>query len=553
MMTADYFLEITQGPDRGQRFPVRNAVLVVGRSKHCDISLTDEGISRQHLEISLSPDSPGKFLVKDLKSRNGVFIRKQKINQAALNCGEIVQIGETSLTVQYTPVDKPGDGQGSGRTISLEERDTADTMIASIGVEKVELIPIDLKTSPHDVIEQRLQALYRLGEILAAMSSLEDKLAAVLHLICEVLPVEDGCILTRERETQTLVPTVAESITSTGPSRKIRISWTIINKCIDERIGIVAADALQDPRFDGSESVNIEKLHSVLSVPLYFHNNLWGVIFLTTSMQRGVFTEEELKFLTGIANKVAIIIEHHRLMQTHIERVNLAEVGELVASLSHYIKNILFAFSSAQILLDEALTENDYATVRSVWPILKDNAGHISDLVKDMLYFSKDHKPQKQYLQLNAIIEEVASLYRPTIQERGITFETRLDPAIPGCTIDPKSFHRVVLNLLKNAVDAMPEGKAGAAIRIESRFLAAADTVRLIVADSGIGIPPQNLERIFHYLFSTKGYEGTGIGLFVVKKIVEEHGGTITVDSTVNVGTTFTITLPLQSDEGPGP
>jgi len=325
-------------------------------------------------------------------------------------------------------------------------------------------------------------------------------------------------------------------------TQKVKVSWTIIDKSIHDRIGILTTDALQDSRFGDSESVHKEKFRSVLTVPIFFHDTLWGVFFLNTSLERGIFTPDDLKFVTGIANETAVFIEYYNLLKSQITREKMAEVGELVAGLSHYIKNLMFGFTASQGVVEKAIKGRDLDLIESLWPIIKSTSDQISDLVNDMLYFSKERKQKRVEIQFHDIINDIVSLYRPIFLERKIDVELHLADDLPLCSIDQQSFYRVFLNLIKNAIDAVKD-LGGGEITIETS--ATSDEVMCSIIDSGNGIPSQNIGKIFHYLFSTKGYEGTGIGLFVTKQIVEDHGGKISVSSELGQGTTFTIRVPI--------
>ncbi|MFC1853179.1 ATP-binding protein [candidate division CSSED10-310 bacterium] len=539
-----FCLEVLRGPDAGKKFLLESDEIIVGRSRHCDVLFSDEAISRQHVQISFSETDTQSFDLKDLNSRNGVFINEEKVLKRKVHSGEYIHIGESVFTLRFLVDDEAEELMKTSSNVGLEEEDTEDSLVASIGVEKVKLFRFDAKKIDEKSIERRLQTLYKLGEIITMPGPLHEKLETILDMIYETVPAESGCILVKDRLSEKLEPIAVKYGSFLTKNKPMKVSWTIIDKSIKERIGILAADAQQDPRFDQAESVIAAKFRSVLSVPLFFHDTLMGTIFLNTSIKNEMFTQEDLEFLTGIANETAIVIEHNQMMNAQISREKMAEVGELVAGLSHYIKNVLFAFSAPQTIIDNALTKKDYDIIHSVWPILKKNAGVISDLVNDMLYFSKDKKPEKKLVNLHQVIQEVISLYKPIIRSKGIELEADCAEDVPDCNIDPQSFHRILLNLLKNAIDALT-GIPSAKIIIRTQYVADEGAIELVVSDNGTGIAPQNVERIFHYLFSTKGYEGTGLGLYVTKKIVEDHGGSISVQSELGQGTTFIIRIPL--------
>ncbi|MFC1852625.1 ATP-binding protein [candidate division CSSED10-310 bacterium] len=537
-------LEIIEGPDIGKKFYFENDVVTIGRSKHSDIILSDHAISRQHLQISQSEADPLTFILKDLKSRNGVFIDDNKILQGSAHCGQKISVGESSFILRRVEDENAELMRTASNRINIEDKDTEDNMIAAIGVDKVKLLPLDFKKVDAKYLDKMLQTLYKIGEIITNPARLEEKLAALLDIIFEIITADNGCILVKEMQTGKLEPVVVKHRSSVEEPKAVKVSWTIVDKCIKERIGILAANATLDPRFSQAESIVAKNLRSVLAIPIIFHDIVRGVIFLNTSMTTGIFTEKDLEFVTGIANETAVVIEHHQFMKTQIAREKMAEIGELVASLSHYIKNILFTFSTSQTLLEKAALDQDLNTIQAILPLLKNNTDRITDLVMDLLYFSKERKPLKKMVNLHEVVQEVTSLFRPVIEEQHIELNLELSSDIPSCKIDPQSFFRVFLNLIKNALEAIRDDQPGI-ISIQTSYSTENNYIECSISDNGAGIPQQNLETIFHYLFSTKGYEGTGIGLFITKQIIEDHAGIISVHSELEKGTTFTIHIPI--------
>jgi signal transduction histidine kinase len=128
-------------------------------------------------------------------------------------------------------------------------------------------------------------------------------------------------------------------------------------------------------------------------------------------------------------------------------------------------------------------------------------------------------------------------------------FHFDLEAQLPWLQADPQGIHRCLLNLLTNAIDAIDEERGE--IRLTTRT--AGESILISVEDNGVGIPPEARQEIFKVFYSTKGNRGTGLGLAVTKKIVEEHGGGITVDSAPGQGSRFTIRLPLPDRTGEQP
>jgi signal transduction histidine kinase len=177
------------------------------------------------------------------------------------------------------------------------------------------------------------------------------------------------------------------------------------------------------------------------------------------------------------------------------------------------------------------------------WEILKRNTSIMKELVLDLLSYSKPEHPNYEPADVNVICRDVASLMKGSASEKKVDIELDLHVAIGQVVLDPKGIYRCVLNLVTNAIDACTPN--GGLIGISTEYLEDQDRFSISVSDNGCGIPHENLSKLFDVFYSTKGVDGTGLGLSVTKKIVEEHMGSISVESEPGRGTTFTIDLPV--------
>jgi len=162
--------------------------------------------------------------------------------------------------------------------------------------------------------------------------------------------------------------------------------------------------------------------------------------------------------------------------------------------------------------------------------------------VLDMLAYSKDRKPDIQPCHINGVCKEAAELCHDRIMTKHGKLQLDLDPKLPRIFADPQGIHRCLLNLLTNAIDALDEEEGEVKISTQKQ---GESEILITVDDNGAGIPEHIRQRIFDVFFSTKGSQGTGLGLAVTKKIIEEHGGSIEVQSSEDQGTKFFIRLPI--------
>lgn len=246
--------------------------------------------------------------------------------------------------------------------------------------------------------------------------------------------------------------------------------------------------------------------------------------------------------------------EIKRLEKELIKSERLAAIGQTVASLAHYIKNILFGLKGGVYLVNEALKEDDTDSLKDGWDMLGSNMGRISGLVLDLLEYSRERKPEYEKCLPNEIADEVCKLMKEGAKEYGIEIAEDFDPSMGEAVMDPRGIHRCLLNLVSNARDACiydpDEGKKWV---VQVRTILEDDgTVRFEVTDNGCGMDEEVKKKLFTSFFTTKEGRGTGLGLLNTQKIVEEHGGTITVNSQPGKGSTFIIRLPYRDVDTQG-
>lgn len=290
------------------------------------------------------------------------------------------------------------------------------------------------------------------------------------------------------------------------------------------------------------------KIVSGMCVPLRMANRILGTINLNRTIEDvGVFRQPDLDLMVVLANQAAIFIENSRLHESVLRSERLAAVGQTVAGISHCIKNILTGVRGGLSICDMASQSQDWNLLGQGRDILQRNLGRLSSIVLDMLDYSKERQPTRAEVKIGDLVDEVFGTTRSEAIARQLTLEARLDPNVPTINADSQQIYRCLLNLVQNGMDATP---AGGTIWVsaarEQRQQGGADKefIVLRVGDSGPGILEENQVSIFDPFFSTKGSKGTGLGLAVTRKIVEEHGGTIEVESKSGEPAIFAISLP---------
>ncbi len=258
---------------------------------------------------------------------------------------------------------------------------------------------------------------------------------------------------------------------------------------------------------------------------------------MTASLQK---SRDELTLLAGsLEQRIEEKTRELRDANEHVLRAEkLASLGRMAAGVAHEMNNPLTGILTfAHLLLRKA---QEGSQDRKDLEVIVGETNRCARIVKEMLTFARDTPPDKRAGDLNRVVRETVAFLQPQPAFKPITFQMDLDEALPETVFDAAQARQVLVNLLQNAAEAMA---SGGMITVATRTLPAA--VELSVADTGSGIPRENLGRIFDPFFTTKDPgQGTGLGLAVTMRLVENHGGTIRVESEVGRGSTFRVTLP---------
>jgi signal transduction histidine kinase len=232
-------------------------------------------------------------------------------------------------------------------------------------------------------------------------------------------------------------------------------------------------------------------------------------------------------------------VEIERLHRTQMSRAeHMATLGEMATGLAHEIRNPLAGIAGVIEIIGRDLPTTSPA--RAVVKDVRQEIARINRIVTDLLQTARPHPPKVRKSDLNTTVEHAVMLGRQQGLSKAVEITLHKDPSLPEVEHDSDQIHQVLLNLLLNALQAIDQ-KGKIAVTVERQQ----DTAVIEVADNGRGISPELLPNIFRPFFTTKG-DGTGLGLSLARRIVEDHQGRIDVTSTVGKGTTFAVILPLQ-------
>ncbi len=234
---------------------------------------------------------------------------------------------------------------------------------------------------------------------------------------------------------------------------------------------------------------------------------------------------------------------HQRML--HVEK--MATIGKMAAVVAHEINNPLSGILTYSRVVKRWIEKNTQATpkqeeMRSSLDLVASESKRCGDLVHNLLSFSRVSPINLTWCDLNEVIERCIKLVQHKLDIAGIQLNLDLAADLPPAHCDPAQIEQVVLAMVINAIDAMPqEGNLWISTR------AVGESMELIIRDDGMGIPEEHMSHIFEPFYTTKESGGSGLGLAISQNIVERHGGQIEVKSTVGRGTTFNIVLPIDS------
>lgn len=522
-------LIVTSGIDEGREFEMTGPAITLGRESTCAVRLLDSEVSRRHAEITC--DADGGWHIADCGSANGVLVNGRLVQSGTLQIGDRIRIGNTDLLF--------------GHLVSEPSAAPQVMLVAPTNEFAPTAIVRRLETHRGEI--PKFDILYEASHAASHILDLDELLPRMLDLLFQSVKADRGCVLLgapgQERlKTQTIRWRL-------GPRDDITVSRTIVDYVLQKQEAVLVTDAASDERFAGGQSVVRQGIREAICVPLSGRHEQIGILYFDTLRpkrydEEPVFSQSHLELAVAVGRQIALAVEENRHYEARVQAERLAAVGQAVAALSHHIKNILQGMRSGHEVLKLGLADRNEGAVATGLRALERNQQRVYDLVMDMLSYSKNREPNWELVDVSAITSEVAELLQPRAKELGIDLVVKSESA-PRTLGDPEGIHRAVLNLLSNAIDAVSES-VNPQIRVSVGQ--SAESVAMHVQDNGIGIGREQLGLLFEPFVSTKGERGTGLGLAVSRKIAREHGGDITVTSTVGAGSTFTLTIPIRDN-----
>ncbi|RMF67237.1 MAG: GAF domain-containing protein [Calditrichaeota bacterium] len=446
----------------------------------------------------------------------------------------------------------------------------------------------------------QLITLYEVSRKINSQLHLQNVLDEIMDLAVELLKAEKGLILLKEDESQELKCRVARSMDKRSIQEVVALSRSIIKKVEREGKPVLLQNVPDTGGAPATTSLTRYKIKSVVCVPLRSRAKLMGTIYLDTTQSEHFFKPEDLVFLEGFANLAAIAIEnaqsyeeieklnaglekqvaertkelrqkhealqkaYQELKETQLQLIRsekMASLGQLVAGVAHEINTPLASVTSntdtflrnfrkmrdrlkhPDQTLEDVLNTTD--VLCNLAQINQVACERMTQIVKTLRNFARLDEEDFKSVDLHEGIDNTLSLIAHLSRGRIEIIKEYGD--LPRLQCYAGQLNQVFMNILVNACQAIA-GKGKITIKTWYQD----EEIHLRFSDTGVGIPPENIHRIFDPGFTTKGVGvGTGLGLSISYKIIEEHGGRIEVESEVGKGSTFTLHLPLQHKRHP--
>jgi len=561
-------LTVIEGPDKGKRFELpADEPQLLGRSSEA-LPLGDQAVSRRHAE--LTPDR-GEWWLRDLESQNGTLVNGEVIHERVrLRAGDTITVGQTTMAFGRTSIVDEFD-----MIELLQPGEVASSVDATLAT-KHNATP----TTPHEAdldgsgataaerhALDHLRVIYQITELSAKSITRGALLHGLLELIFEEFKPERGVVMLIG-EAGKLVPGAVKNraLIKGREDDRIQVSRTILHHAVRKGEAVLSTNAMADPRFSAGDSVQNLRIRSAICVPVEHRATVFGAIYIDTSASDQTFDNEQLRLLHAVGQQAGIALSNLHLHQGKLQTERLAAMGETVASLSHSVKNILQGLSGGADLVEMGLDREDLAISRQGWGILRRNLDRIAGLTTNMLAFSRQRQIEVSFTPLRPLLEDCAQLMETVCEQAGVALIVDVEDDVPPVPIDPPLIHQAVMNLLTNAFEAVPKAEGRITVRLhyqepDARGPGSPGEAHILVIDNGPGIPRERQATIFEPFQTSKGLKGTGLGLAVTKRVLEDHRGRITLTSEPGKGSTFAMVLPADTGRlidpsatrGPGP
>lgn len=584
--------------DAGRRVVLSLAgdLIRIGRARDNEIVSRDLRVSRRHAELVRSG---GGYLIRDVGSSLGVQVNSRRVEECALADGDLIQLGDTLYTfAEHPPLDagvaaglRASDAAVVGSALVSGVEEAARSLRSALEAPSPALEPqrgrstdealtrmessLDLLRGGIERIERArrtMQSLYGIGRILNSSMDRADLLDLIMDLALGVVSARRGFLMLSERGSRELAVKAARNMgEGLAAGAAPPISEGIARRAFEAGEPVLTADARDDERFRESRSVAELDIRSVVCVPLRDRaDRPMGVIYVDGKRPGVAFDEEDRDFLLAFADYAAIAIENRRLFEDASARARMEEElravrrldalkSELMSIVAHDVRTPLTSIRSYAEILSEDFEEMEPGRRRTFLERIVREADRLDRLTGDYLDLARIEAGRLdlrlEELEPGALVREACEAMEGQASVLHVRVAAEAGAGIGTLRADRDRLLQVLTNLISNALKFSPEGGEVRAAARPGRTRDGGEGVLFEVTDRGPGMTPEEVDGLFRK-FAQVGRagsgrpRGTGLGLVIVREIVEAHGGRVEVESAPGSGSRFHFTIALAGPRG---
>jgi len=528
-------LVITRRETGREEFPLADNVLL-GSAPDADIMIPNRLASKRHARI-LYRDSA--YFIEDLDSSTGTLLNGRRVENAQLYHLDTVLLGSQEATFLL-------EGGGPRRERRPRFDSSRTEVLGTLAVDGPMADGMDGEDSAVAAsLSFRLDVLREVSRASCGALDVGNLVQGILAQLLEVFPQAAHAHALLNGLADGGGDLVLSSVADGRPPAATGMSQALLDIATREEKAVLAADLCSDGAPAVERSGPGRGPRAMMCSPLAIGDKVLGAIQVDSAGADRPFTMDDLQVLAIVAGQVAAAADNARLHREVVAQQRLAAIGQAVSSVAHCIKNVINGVQGGAYIVDIGIKKQSQERIAQGWAMVKRNNDFMLSLVKDMLAYSRKSAPVPEPTDVAQILEETLLMIEELAASRQIRTELTAAGGMPKLNVDQTGLKRVVLNLLTNAVEACT---GGGRVRLSAGIDEAANAVTISVEDDGPGIPPDVRERLFEPFYTTKGSHGTGLGLALVRKVVDEHRGGIEVESEPGHGTVFRLSFPLGAD-----
>lgn len=453
----------------------------------------------------------------------------------------------------------------------------SSTVLATVG--PFIYLYIDRKAEKKLLKEQReyQNILRNASSGMIRIKNLNKLLNLVVHVVTKTVRIKHAAIYLLDNEANAYVLQAGRGLKNFNEgSVTIDTASPLVRQLIDNKIAVVAEEIVMRLRDESQNQVHLNlveqlsKIDAALVIPSFVDDKLIGILVLGEKLSRKLYSEDDLVVFSVLANQAALAIEnaqfYDEVKKTHeqlFQAEKMATIGTMADGLSHQINNRFHALSlisgDALDILKTYDPSNCSDDAKQVLSDLKGSLQRIEanvlqggEVVKNLLKYSRPGESGFELVDFNDVLNGSIDMVQYKIKLKEVDLIRNIPPDLPKFHGNLTQLQEVFFNLIDNAYDATKERQAtlkeeGFRSRIEISARNVDGSVEIMVSDNGMGVKDLDKKKLFTPFFTTKATakKGTGLGLYVIDKIITAHSGHISIDSVYQSGTRFTITLPI--------